>query len=194
MATAKKKATVKADKKVVAAKKTALKKTAPAKKAAPAKAPAQIAPEVRTPLPTTVNAYLSFNGNCEEAFNFYRSVFGGKFVNFTRFKDAPPMGDKPLSAEQGNKIMHVSLPISKETILMASDTTGAMGPDVIAGTNFCMSISVGTKKNADKLFNGLSAGGKVTMPMHKTFWGAYFGMFTDKFGIPWMINFDEPKK
>ena len=89
--------------------------------------------------------------------------------------------------------MHVSLPISKETILMGSDFTGAMGKDYLAGTNFGLSIATGSTAEADKIFNALSEGGKVTMPMSKQFWGAYFGMFMDKFGISWMVNFDEPR-
>ena len=96
----------------------------------------------------------------------------------------------PPSEEEGNRIKHVSLPISKETILMGSDSTSFSG-EVTFGNNFSVSINTDSKEEADKLFNGLSAGGKITMPMEKTFWGAYFGMFTDKFGINWMVNFDE---
>jgi PhnB protein len=90
--------------------------------------------------------------------------------------------------------MHVSLPVSKETMIMGSDTGGEWAADYKPGNNFSISINSGSKEQADKLFNGLSAGGKVTMPMNNTFWGAYFGMFTDKFGINWMVNFDmQPK-
>lgn len=139
----------------------------------------------------TVNSYLTFNGNTEEAFNFYKSVFGGEFTYIGKFKDMPADENcPPPSEEEGNLIMHVSLPISKETILMGSDATSFSG-SVIFGTNFSVSINADNKEEADKLFNGLSAGGKVTMPIESTFWGAYFGMFTDKFGINWMVNFDE---
>ena len=142
----------------------------------------------------TVNVYLTFNGNAEEAFNFYKSVFGCEFAHIGRFKDMPVDENcPPPSEEEGNRIMHVALPISKETVLMASDTTSAYG-DVTFGNNFSVSINTDSAAEADKLFAGLSAGGNVIMPMEKTFWGAYFGMFTDKFGINWMINFDEIPK
>lgn len=142
----------------------------------------------------TVNSYLTFNGNTEEAFNFYKSVFGGEFTYIGKFKDMPADENcPPPSPEEGELIMHVSLPISKETVLMGSDATSFSGK-VVAGTNFSISINAESKAEADKLFAGLSAGGNVTMPMENTFWGAYFGMFTDKFGINWMVNFDEMPK
>jgi len=141
-----------------------------------------------------VNPYLTFAGNCEEAFKFYQSVFGGEFPFFGKFKDMPPMeGQPPLSETDGNKIMHVSLPISKETVLMGSDSLEAFGQTTVVGNNYAISINTDSQEEADKLFNGLSEGGQVTMPLDKTFWGAYFGMFTDKFGIHWMVNFDEVK-
>jgi PhnB protein len=144
---------------------------------------------------TTVNVYLTFNGNCEEAFNFYKSVFGGEFPYIGRFKDMPTEGGKPVSTEDAEKIMHVSLPISKETMLMGSDTGGEWASNYSHGNNFSISINTGSKDEADRLFNGLSIGGQVTMPMNKTFWGEYFGMFTDKFGINWMVSFrEEPKQ
>lgn len=135
----------------------------------------------------SINPYLTFNGNCEEAFNFYKSVFGGEFPYIGRFKDMP--SDKPVDEDEGNRIMHVSLPIGQGTLLMGSDTSKQMG-NVTAGNNFAISINADSKEEADRLFNGLSAGGTVTMPMNDTFWGAYFGMFTDKFGINWMVNHD----
>ncbi len=141
----------------------------------------------------TVNTYLTFNGNCEEAFLFYKSVFGGDFAYIGRFGEMPPSDDPncpPPSGEEANRIMHVSLPISKETILMGSDTTSQSG-DAVFGTNFSISINTDSTEEADNLFNGLSADGTIIMPMEKTFWGAYFGMFTDKFGIGWMVNCDE---
>jgi len=139
-----------------------------------------------------VNPYLTFKGNCEEAFKFYQSVFGGEFPYIGKFKDMPPTeGCAPLSEEDGEKIMHVCLPISKETVLMGSDSSEAFGQTTVIGNNYAISINTDSQEEADKLFNGLSAGGKITMPMEKTFWGAYFGMFTDKFDIHWMVNFDE---
>ena len=135
-----------------------------------------------------INPYLVFNGNCEEAFLFYKSVFGGEFPYVGKFKDMPPAEGSPvLSEADGNKIMHITLPIGDGTILMGSDSNSASG-EVAFGQNISLSINAASKEEADKLFNGLSAGGTVTMPMNQTFWGAYFGMFADKFGINWMVN------
>lgn len=140
----------------------------------------------------TINPYLTFNGNCEEAFTFYKSVFGGEFPYVGRFGDMPSAeGNPPISEEDSKKIMHMSLPISKETILMGSDAVGEFCQTFDQGNNITLSINAESTQEADRLFNGLSAGGKVGMSMNKTFWGAYFGMFTDKFGINWMINHDE---
>jgi PhnB protein len=142
----------------------------------------------------TINPYLIFNGNCEEAFLFYQSVFGGEFPYVGKFKDMPAGDDNPtISEEDENKIMHISLPISNNSVLMGSDSNSASG-DVVFGGNISISINTESKAEADKLFNGLSAGGNPFMPMNQTFWGAYFGMFVDKFGIHWMVNFDENEK
>ncbi len=142
----------------------------------------------------TVNVYLTFNGNCEEAFLFYQSVFGGEFPYIGRFKDMPQEGGKPMDPAMSEKIMHVSLPISKETCIMGSDTGGEWASSYKAGNNFSISINASSKEEADRLFQGLSAGGNVTMPMDNTFWGDYFGMWTDKFGINWMMSFNENQK
>ena len=140
---------------------------------------------------TTVNIYLNFNGNCEKAFNFYKSVFGGEFPYIGRFGDMPPQeGLPPMPKEMESRIMHVSLPISKETMLMGSDTGGEWAPSFQQGNNFSISITTDSKEEADRLFNGLSDGGKVTMPLSKTFWSEHFGMLTDKFGINWMVSLD----
>jgi PhnB protein len=135
-----------------------------------------------------VNPYLNFNGTTEEAFNFYKSVFGGEFLTLQRFSDMPSEIPAPAGTDQG-RILHVSLPISAETVLMGSDVPDSY-PAPITGTNFSISINTESEEEATKLFNGLSAGGQVTMPLAKAFWGAYFGMFTDKFGIQWMVNYD----
>ncbi len=143
---------------------------------------------------TTVNTYLIFEGNCEEAFTFYKSVFGGEYQYIGRFNEMPPQeGMPPLTAEEGKKIMHVSLPVSKETVLMGSDTGGEWSAKLNTGNNFSISISTGSKEEADRLFNGLSEDGKVIMALAKTFWSSYYGMFTDKFGINWMIGIEEPQ-
>lgn len=136
-----------------------------------------------------VNTYLTFDGTCEEAFNFYKSVFGGEFTYIGRFGDMPAGDSYTVAEADKNKIMHVGLPIGS-TILMGSDTSGDWAPTLVQGNNFAVSINAESQEEADKLFQGLSLGGKVTMPMEKTFWGAYFGMFTDRFGINWMVNFD----
>ncbi|MBK9401508.1 MAG: VOC family protein [Bacteroidetes bacterium] len=139
----------------------------------------------------TVNTYLTFNGNCLEAFLFYKSVFGGEFPYVGKFNEMPPQeGVQAMSEEDGEKIMHISLPISKETSLMGSDTGGEWSAGFKQGNNFSISINANSKDEADKLYAGLSSGGQVTMPMNNTFWGSYFGMFTDKFGINWMISYD----
>lgn len=140
---------------------------------------------------TTVNVYLTFNGNCLEAFEFYQSVFGGEFPYVGRYKDMPADVGQPVSPEEGDKIMHISLPISQETMLMGSDTGGEWASSFVQGNNFSISINTDSKESADRLFDGLSAGGQATMPMASTFWGDYFGMFTDKFGINWMVSFNE---
>ena len=141
---------------------------------------------------TTLNPYLNFNGNAEEAFNFYKSAFGGEFTMIQRYKDTPD-GNK-MPADEQDKIMHISLPIGKGNILMATDAVGSMGQGLIAGNNFHLSLTTESKEETDKLFNALSAGGKIKMPLEKTFWNAYFGMFTDKFGIQWMVNYDYNQK
>ena len=137
---------------------------------------------------TTVNTYLTFNGNCEQAFNFYKSVFGGEFDHIGKFKDMPEDPKYPMSEKDKEKIMHISFPISKETSLMGSDTGGEWASNFKQGNNFSISIDTDSKDEADRLFNELSKGGEVIMPMNKTFWGSYFGMLTDKFGIQWMVS------
>jgi PhnB protein len=141
---------------------------------------------------TTINVYLNFDGNCLEAFEFYKSVFGGEFSYLGYYKDMPPSPDgKAMDPAMGEKIMHVALPVSKETMLMGSDTGSEWASSFLQGNNFSISIMPDTKAEADRLFNSLSAGGRVNMPLTNTFWGDYFGMLTDKFGINWMMNFND---
>ena len=137
----------------------------------------------------TVNPYLVFNGNCEEAFNFYKNVFGGDFQFLGRFSDMPEVDCKDIPKDSLNKIMHVSLPISKETIIMGSDANPNMG-DINTGNNVSLSIGTDSKEETDAIFNSLSQGGKVTMSMQDTFWGSYFGMLVDKYDFIWMIGYD----
>ena len=137
----------------------------------------------------SVNVYLTFEDQCEAAFNFYKDVFGGEFEMISRFNEIPPGEDTPAMPEaDGNKIMHVSLPIGGGTSIMGSDTGGEWSGRITMGNNFSISVTAGSKEEADKLYNGLSAGGKATMPMADTFWGSYFGMLTDKFDINWMVG------
>jgi PhnB protein len=136
----------------------------------------------------SLNPYLNFAGNTEEAFNFYKSVFGGEFLTVMRFKDSAETANV-LDTEK-NKIMHIALPIGKGNVLMATDALESMGQKLNAGNNFYISIQPDSKEEADRLFKGLSAGGKVEMPMQDMFWGAYYGSFRDKFGVQWMINYD----
>ena len=137
----------------------------------------------------TVNPYLNFAGNTEEAFLFYKSVFGGEFLALQRFADTPeaeklPEGDR-------DKIMHIALPIGNENILMATDALESMGQKLTAGNNFSLSVGAESTEEADKFYSRLSEGGMATMPMQKAFWGSYFGMLTDRFGIQWMVSYDE---
>lgn len=147
---------------------------------------------------TAIQPYLTFNGCCEEAFNFYKSVFGGDFSYIGRFGEMPPQEGQPaIPAEYTNRIMHVALPIHNDFALFGSDNMEGScgGPGLIVGNNISLSLQVETKEEADKVFSALSKDGTVTMPMEVTFWNAYFGMFTDKFGINWMINVDlNPEK
>ena len=140
----------------------------------------------------TINPYLNFLGNTEEVFNFYKSVFGGEFATFVRFKDMPGAG--PIPEADANKIMHVALPIGKGNMLMGTDALESMGHTLTVGDNFSLSITPDSKEEADKIFNGISAGGKIEMPLADAPWGAYFGMANDKYGIKWMVNFEYPKK
>ena len=137
-----------------------------------------------------INPYIHFNGNAEEAFTFYKSVFGGEFATLVRFKDMPANPDFPMPEEELNKIAHIALPIDKTNVLMASDTPAFMGKHNENETRSKISIAAESKEEADKLYNGLSAGGNVEMPIAESPWGTYFAMFRDKFGIEWMVDFD----
>jgi PhnB protein len=139
----------------------------------------------------TTDIYLHFKGNSEEAFTFYRSVFGGNFIIAQRYRDVPG-GDK-MSPEDQEKMMHISLKISPHTTLMASDMMGNEEHELIFGNNFHICLQAENEKEADKLFGALSKSGKIEMPMNKTFWGAYFGMCRDQFGLLWMINYTYPQ-
>jgi PhnB protein len=137
----------------------------------------------------TVNPYLNFNGNTEEAFNFYKSVFGGEFLTVMRFKDNPACGN--ITEADQDRIMHIALPLGNGNALMGTDALESMGQKLTFGNNFYVCLSPDSKEEADKLFNGLSDGGKIEMPLQDMFWGAYYGSFTDKFGVQWMVNYSQ---
>ncbi len=140
----------------------------------------------------SINPHINFNGNAEEAFNFYKSVFGGEFAKIMRFKDLAT-AEFPVADNEANKIMHIALPIGN-SILMANDVPEIMGRTNENENRSKIVISAESKAEADKLFNGLSAGGQIEMPITDSPWGSYFGMFRDKYGIEWMIDFDSNYK
>ena len=138
---------------------------------------------------TTVNIYMTFDGNCREAFDFYKSVFGGEFAYIGTFADMPPReGMPPVPESEKDRIMHVSLPVSKETALMGSDSSEIFEHATVVGDNISVSVNTDSMEEAERIFVGLSTGGKIIMPLEKTFWGAYYGILRDKFDINWMVN------
>lgn len=159
---------------------------------AKAKATENISSTSNTKTMATVNPYLNFAGNTEEAFQFYKSVFGSEFLALQRFKDTPEAGRLPEGDR--DKIMHIALPIGNGNILMATDALESMGQQLTVGNNFSLSVNAESKAEADRLYSSLSEGGKATMPMQQAFWGSYFGMLTDRFGIQWMVSYDEAQK
>ncbi|WP_417363772.1 VOC family protein [Galbibacter sp.] len=136
-----------------------------------------------------VNIYLNFDGNAEEAFNFYKSVFGGEFTFNMKMGDAPD--SEKLAKNELNRIMHISLPLSGDTVLMASDIVPSAGHVLKQGNTNYISVHPDSRQEADRLFDGLSKGGSVEMSMEDQFWGDYFGSFVDKFGVHWMINHND---
>ena len=135
-----------------------------------------------------INVHINFNGNAEEAFHFYKSIFGGEFERVVRFKEmASP--EFPIPENEENKIMHIALHIGPN-LLMGNDVPEIMGRTNENENRSKISISAASREEADKLFNGLSAGGQIEMPMEDSPWGSYFGMFRDKYGIEWMVDFD----
>ncbi len=136
-----------------------------------------------------INPHINFNGNAEEAFNFYKSVFGGEFTNITRFKDIAS-DEFPVSEKETNKIMNIALRIYKSHVLMGNDVPEIMGRTNENENRSKIMISTESREEADAIFAGLSAGGQIEMPMEDNPWGSYFGMFRDKYGIEWMVDFD----
>ncbi|SEW40338.1 VOC family protein [Chitinophaga arvensicola] len=136
-----------------------------------------------------INPYIHFNGNAREAFTFYKSVFGGDFTKVMHYTDLSGP-EYPIAEKDENRIMHIALPIGKSNMLLGSDVLEVMGQVTENDNRNTISISAESREEADQLFNGLSAGGKIEMPITDSPFGSYFGMFTDKFGIQWMVNFD----
>lgn len=141
---------------------------------------------------TTINPWINFNGNAEEAFTFYKSVFGGEFTKVMRFKDLAST-EFPVAEKEENKIMYIALSIGKSNVLIANDIPEIMGRVNENENRSKISISTESKEEADKLFNGLSAGGTVEGPMGEGPFGSYMGMFRDKYGIEWIIEFSSDK-
>ncbi len=135
-----------------------------------------------------INPHINFNGNAEEAFTFYKSVFGGEFQRIVRFKELAG-AEHPISEKEANKVMHIALPIGNCNSLMGNDVPEFMGRTNENENRSKIAITAASKEEADKLFNGLSAGGQVEMPIGDSPWGSYFGMFRDKYGIEWMVDF-----
>jgi len=136
----------------------------------------------------TINPYINFNGNAEEAFNFYKSVFGGEFESVVHFKDLEGP-DFPIAPEDANKIMRIALPIGGNT-LIANDVPTALGPVSENENRSKIAVTAESREEADKIFAGLSEGGDVEMPMDQSPWGTYFAMFRDKYGIEWTVEFE----
>lgn len=139
-----------------------------------------------------LNPHINFNGNAEEAFNFYKSVFGGEFTAIMRFKDLPEDPENKWSESEGNKIMHIALPVGNN-LLMANDVPSFMGTVNERENRSKIAVTAASREEADQLFHGLSAGGEVEAPIGDSPWGSYFGMFRDKYGIEWMIDFPSGK-
>jgi PhnB protein len=136
----------------------------------------------------TINPYINFNGNAEEAFNFYKSVFGGEFTRVARFKEMESP-EFPVAANDADKIMHIALPIGGN-VLMGNDVPESMGRTNENENRSKISINADSKEEADRLFSGLTEGGSIEFPMGESPWGSYFGMFRDKYGIEWMVDFN----
>ena len=136
-----------------------------------------------------INPWINFNGNAEEAFTFYKSVFGGEFKKIVRFKDIAN-AEFPVGAEDANKIMHIALPIGKNNVLIANDVPAFLGRVDENENRSKIAVSADSREEADKIFNGLSAGGNVEMPIDDSPWGTYASMFRDKYGIEWIVEFD----
>ena len=137
-----------------------------------------------------ITVYLHFDGKCEEAFSFYKDVFNAETLGLLTYRDIPVQDGMPAIPEDDlSKVENICIRISKDTILMGSDSLGVFGEKIIAGNNFSIYFEAESQDQADRYFNGLSNGGQVVVPLGPAHWGGYFGKCTDKFGISWLINF-----
>ena len=142
---------------------------------------------------TKLHSYLNFAGNAEEAFDFYKSVFGGEFSSLVRFKDLPIEG-VTIPKEDEDKIMHIALPIGDDNVLMASDVLESLGQRLVQGNNVYVSVHPASREEASRIFSALSEGAEVEMPIADQVWGDYFGSLKDKFGVMWMVNYGPPRE
>ena len=141
---------------------------------------------------TTINPWINFNGNAEEAFTFYKSVFGGEFTKITRFKDLAS-AEFPVPGAEENKLMYIALPIGNGSVLIGNDVPAFMGRVNENENRSKISLQAESREEADRIFNGLSAGGAIEGPMSESPWGTYAGMFRDKYGIEWIVEFTPGK-
>jgi PhnB protein len=142
---------------------------------------------------TKLHSYLNFDGNAEEAFDFYKSVFGGEYSSLVRFKDLPIEG-VTIPKEDEDKIMHIGLPIGEDNILMASDVLESLGQRLVKGNNVYVSVQPASREEADRIFSALSEGAEIEMPIADQVWGDYYGSLKDKFGVMWMVNYGTPRE
>ena len=141
---------------------------------------------------TKLHSYLNFAGNAEEAFGFYRTVFGGE-LSVYRFRDMPMEGVN-IPEEDQDKMMHISLPIGEDHVLMASDALKSLGQELVQGNNVYISVNPDSREEADRIFNALADGGEIEMPIADQVWGDYYGSLKDRFGVMWMVNYGQPQE
>ncbi len=142
---------------------------------------------------TRLASYLNFAGNAQEAFDFYKSVFGGEFSSAVRFKDFPMEG-VAIAKEDEDKLMHIALPIGDDSVLMASDVLESLGQQLVQGNNVYVSVHPTSRDEAERIFNALSEGAEIEMPIADQAWGDYYGSLQDKFGVQWMVNHSPPRE
>ena len=142
---------------------------------------------------TKLHSYLNFAGNAQEAFDLYKSVFGGEFSSVVRFKDFPMEG-VTVPEEDEDKIMHIGLPIGEDNVLMARDILESLGQQLVQGNNVYVSVHPTSRKEADRIFDALSEGAEIEMPIADQAWGDYYGSLKDKFGVQWMVNHGPPRE